>query len=514
MRRAEPRSVLESFLLTSKSWSEGYRFFNRLFGRPLGWLFAFQDGKTRLIRLDQKGHCSFFAKSSSNQEGCFQFLAKYLEQLRDNRDKQVELPFFYKCAYGRQGIVFGVRHGEQLKGFLALCTVSKKQSEIKDYISALDYFLQSETMLAYKNYELQNFYETVHPRALALTTMHSVNRIISSSLRLDQLLPQIGRLFAQVLKANDCTLYFLDEQSKYLVPKFSLKNRKVIQKSKIRFGRGVEGHVAETAEFFFSKKCISIPMIGEDVIGVVTLENKLDGLPFSAMDLEILKTLMEQAVVAIKNAKLYDETEQLTLSSIQAINELLELSYGTSNVRLPLLSELVFEMGKDLSLSGSELTNLHRATFVIDTGHLTTPEHILSKKTNLTRMEFEQIKRHPKVGAAVLEKMGVLQPVIPIILHHHERFDGTGYPNGLKGESIPIGARIVSVADAFTAMLFERPYRISKSVEEAIEEIKKNSSTQFDPRVVNSFLKVIQLSSIQKKIQRLAMGEKHMEAGE
>ncbi len=500
----ENKTVLEKYMLPDKHWADGYRYFSRLFGKPLGWLYAFQDGKGNFVRLNQKGNCSFYAKSAVNELGCIGFLTKYFDQLRDNPEKQKELPYFYKCAYGRAGAVFGITNSDQLKGFLVLCTIKKNQRDTPRFLTLFNQFLQTQAELAYKNFELQNVYETVHPRVLALSSMHSVNRIISSSLHLKELLPQIGRLFTQVIKANDCSIYFVDPEAKFLVPKFVLSSKKVIAgKPRIQMGKGIEGHVAETAEFYLTKKCMCIPIIGEDVIGVISLKNKSDRNGFAAGDLEIFKSLCEQAVVAIRNAKLFDEAEQLTINSIQVINELLDFNYAGSNARLPLFGELVFEIAKDLKLSSSEITSLHRATFLIDTGHLTMPERIFKKESNLTKLEYNQIKKHPKIGAKVLEKMGVLAPVIPIILHHHERYDGAGYPDGLKGEAIPIGARIVSVADAFTAMLMCKPYRKSKTPQEAIEEIKKNSSTQFDPHVVSSFLRVVEIPEIVKKINRL-----------
>ncbi len=503
MSSLEEKTVLEKHMLESREWSEGYREFSRLFGKSLGWLFLFRDGKNKLIRLDQKGNCSFFEKSASNQMGCFNFLMKYFEQLKIDSEQQTKLPYFYKCAYGREGVVFGVRHMEQLKGFLVLCTIEENQTIARKYISIFQQFLHTQIELAYKNYELQNFYETVHPRALALSTMHSVNRIISSSLRLDQLLPQIGRLFAQILKSKDCAIYFLDSERKYLIPKFLLQNNKaIVRQARIRVGSGIEGRVAETVEFYFSKKCIALPFIDDDVIGVVSLKHKIDRKHFTHMDLEILKTLTEQASIAIKNARLFEETEQLTLSSVQAINELLDLSYGRSNLRLPLFGELVFELGRALSLSSIELTSLQRATFLIDTGHLLTPEHILNKSSSLTKVEYEQVKRHPKQGVSVLAKMGSLQTVMPIVLHHHERFDGHGYPNGLKGDEIPLGARIVTLVDSFTAMLSHRPYRHPKTISQAIDEIKKQSSGQFDPRIVARFFDIVGRPEIVKKIER------------
>lgn len=502
-RSDEHKSVIEKHLLTNPNWTEGYRVFNRLFGHPLGWLYIIHDGKNKLIRLNQKGNCSFFASSASNQTGCVSFLLKYCEQLKDDAEQKAFKPFNYKCAYGRKGLVFNLEYLHQLKGYLILCATSKSEKETRELMPLFNQFLKAQIELAYKAFELQNFYETVHPRALALSTMHSVHRVISSSLHLKELLPKIGRLCAQILKAQSCTILLLDEDKKFLIPQFHLQNKKdTAKRSRVRMGKGIEGRVAETAEFHVSRNSICVPFIEEDVIGVITLRDKIGGESFGKMDMEILKTLSEQAVVAIKNAKLFEETENLTHSSIQAINELLEMSYEGSNMQLPLFGELVFEMGKDLHLSSMQLTHLHRATFLIDAGHLGTPPHILRKKTQLTKREFDAIKEHPHAGASVLKKMGALKPVIPIILHHHERYDGKGYPQGLKSDEIPISARIMAVADAFFAMIAERPYRAAKSHVDAINEIKRHSGTQFDPLVVASFLKVVENPEFIKKISK------------
>ena len=225
--------------------------------------------------------------------------------------------------------------------------------------------------------------------------------------------------------------------------------------------------------------------------GVIVLKDKAEGKPFTLTDLEILKILSEQTVVAIKNAKLYAETQQLTLGSIKSINELLELDFAGDNVHLPLFARLAREIGMDLGLARRDLVDIERAVLLLDTGYVGLPEHILSKKTKLTKEEYEAVKQHPHRGAHVLQSISSLKPIIPIILHHHERYDGKGYPQGLKGVEIPMGARIVAVVDSFTAMISKRPYRKTKSVAQAISEIKQNSGTQFDPKVVASFLKIV-----------------------
>lgn len=498
MKLKTKKSVVERFLLPNPAWQEGYREFNRKFGQPLGWLYVFEEaGPRKLLRLDRKGNCSFYANSKANQESCATFLEKYFDQLAEKEDQLNATPSFYKCAYGRNGAFFPLKHLGRLKGFLILCSFRLGEKELKPLLPLFNYFLQTHIELAYKAYELDNFYETVHPRALALSTMHSVHRAVSSSLRLKELLPRIGRLCAQVLKARGCSIMLMDAERKYLLPCFSFgDNPAVRRKHRLQVGRGLEGRIADTGEAHFDRRCIAVPFIEEDVVGVISLCNKVDNQPFTQMDLEILKSLSEQAVIAIKNSQLFEETEKLTLGSIQTINELLELHYGGQREQLPLFGQLVMEVGKDLHLNGRELTDLDRAIFVLDAGQLTFPEKIWDKRAKLTKKEFEQIKRIPLRGATLLKSIGSLKPVIPIILHHRERYDGKGYPRGLRGEEIPIGARIVAVVDAFLAMISHRSYRRRLNVEEALHEIRENAGTQFDPKVVESFMKVIRKKDI------------------
>ena len=493
MKLKQKKSVVEHFLLPNPEWQEGYRAFNKSFGNPLGWLYLIEEaGENRLLRLDRKGNCSFYAASKSNQESCAGFLEKYFSQLAQKEDELDPTPTFYKCAYGRSGAIFPLRHLGRLKGFLILCSFTLRESQVRPLLPLFNHFLQTQVELAYKAYELDNFYETVHPRALALSTMHSVHRVISASLRLNELLPRIGRLCAQVLKARGCSILLMDSERKHLLPYFSFgENPAARRKHRVPVGRGMEGRVAETGTPYFERHCICIPFIEEDVVGVISLWDKVDNQSFTQMDLEILKSLSEQAVVAIRNAQLFEETEKLTLGSIQTINELLELHYGGDRGQLPIFRQIVMEVGKDLNLNGRELTDLERAIFLLDAGQLTFPQNIWDKKTKLTKKEFEQIKRIPMRGATLLRSIGSLQPVIPIILHHRERYDGKGYPRGLKGEEIPIGARIVAVVDSFLAMISHRLYRQRFTVEEALKEVRENSGTQFDPKVVGSFLKVI-----------------------
>ncbi len=496
-------SVIEKFMLPNPQWQEGYRSYSRLFGRPLGWMVIIEETQNRLIRLDRKGGCSFYAATPSNQQSCEGFLLKYAEQLIQNEQNLEKLPTFYRCAFGKSGAIFGMTHLNRLKGLLFLDAIPLPEKKSRHLVELFNHFLISQMELAYKSFELNNFYETVHPRALALSTMHSVHRVISSSLRLSELLPRIGRLSAQVLKAQGCSIMLLDAERQHLIPYFAFgENAKFVHHHRLRMGRGLQGRIAETGDFHLEKRSIAVPFIEDDVVGVIVLWDKIDGQPFTKIDLEILKSLSEQAVVAIKNAKLFEETEELTLGSIKTINRLLEVNFGGDRTQLPLFEDIVMEIGKELELNGKDLVNLQRAILLLDTGALAFREKIWRKKGKLTKREFEQIKRIPLRGAHLLRSISSFQPIIPNILHHHERFDGKGYPQGLKGEEIPIGARIVSVVNSFIAMISKRSYRESMTIEQALTEIQSNSGTQFDPDVVNSFVKVMQRKEMLEKVRR------------
>jgi HD-GYP domain-containing protein (c-di-GMP phosphodiesterase class II) len=152
---------------------------------------------------------------------------------------------------------------------------------------------------------------------------------------------------------------------------------------------------------------------------------------------------------------------------------------------------LAEETGRELGLPEDEIKALHWAANLHDIGKIGIPDEILNKAGPLSQVEWAVMQRHPIIGARIIAPVKKLSNVAPIIRAHHERFDGAGYPYGLKGADIPLGARIVSVADAYTAMTDERVYRKAMSHAEAVAELQRYAGTQFDPDVVEAFLRVL-----------------------
>jgi len=416
------------------------------------------------------------------------------------RHKRIQL---FSCPEGRYGFVLPVVQGAKAYGYLLLCNAEKEIEE--SFLILFELSVENIVKEIQKELELTKLYETIRPRAIALSTIHTIHRLLSSTLDIDELLPRIARLSIQVMRAYRCSIKLLDKKKKTLIPKTTvdLRKNKRINLRKLPVGKGIPGKAVGRSKALRGKGYLSVPLIDEDVIGVITVYDKTNGTPFSQFDQEILTTLAEQAVIAIKNAQMYKEQQEVILGSIKSLATIMNTRtphlYQSSKFRV----RLTLEIGQEMGMTGTELKSLEVASMLHDAGQVSLPDEILTKRTRLTGKEYELVKKHPAKGVEIIEPLKALSPAMPMILHHHENYDGSGYPAGLKGEAIPLGARIMAVAGAFEAMVALRPYRKkTKTIDEAVEEIKKHTNKQFDPKVINAFVKAIDKQDVRKYVKK------------
>jgi HD-GYP domain-containing protein (c-di-GMP phosphodiesterase class II) len=183
--------------------------------------------------------------------------------------------------------------------------------------------------------------------------------------------------------------------------------------------------------------------------------------------------------------------ERRVLGIARTLVEAMEAKDPNIKEHLRSVSSLSLRIGREISLSEEQMGALANGALLHDVGKIGIPDHILQKTVRLTEEEYTVIKQHPELGVGILTPVEEMESALPVVKHHHERYDGRGYPDGLEGEDIPLIARIVSVADAFDSMIRARPYGYGVSQDAALEEIRENSGTQFDPRIVSVLLEVV-----------------------
>ncbi|MFQ6001886.1 MAG: HD-GYP domain-containing protein, partial [Anaerolineae bacterium] len=184
---------------------------------------------------------------------------------------------------------------------------------------------------------------------------------------------------------------------------------------------------------------------------------------------------------ALKNA---------AVETVEALSRVVEVNDPYTAGHSSTVTEIAIKIAQEMGLRNEERDTLRIAAPLHDVGKVGISSAVLNKPARLTQAEWVMIQAHPVASAQMAERVTAFKEAVPIIRHHHERWDGTGYPDGLKGEEIPLLARILAVADGFEAMTSERPYRWARTEEEALAELKKGAGSQWDPKVVEVFVKM------------------------
>ena len=254
----------------------------------------------------------------------------------------------------------------------------------------------------------------------------------------------------------------------------------------------------------------SVPMrIRGRVIGVAAAVRHPTIKAFSPAEVAPLQELADQAAMAIEQASLFAKVRSyasdLEISydtTLRALMAALDTKDAATEGHSERVSRLTVAAAREMGVPEERMLDIERGALLHDVGKIGVPDSILRKPSNLNRKEWEAMQKHPLLAGLMVSKVGFLEGALPILLYHHERYDGSGYPFGLAEDKIPLEARIFAVVDAYDAMTSERPYRKAVAPEEALREIRANAGIQFDPRVVVAFEGVIRrLLMVEEDVQ-------------
>jgi response regulator RpfG family c-di-GMP phosphodiesterase len=252
-------------------------------------------------------------------------------------------------------------------------------------------------------------------------------------------------------------------------------------------------HSSEHPEIAPSLICAPL-MIRKNIFGILCIRKKLNRELFTFKDLQYIVSLTKRASLNLENRILYESVYNNVLDTLRSLVASVQLRDHYTEEHCLRVTGLALRITEQMNCSKKEIESIKIAGMMHDVGKIAIPDSVLLKPGRLTVEEFTIIMSHPDVGERILRPILLFDQEREIILHHHERWDGKGYPAKLAGEDIPLLSRILAVADAFDAMTNNRPYRSAMSVADAVAEIERNSNVQFDPSVVEVFLKMCRSS--------------------
>ncbi len=361
-------------------------------------------------------------------------------------------------------------------------------------------------------------------RALAkdharLTYLYQTGEHVRSSLDTQEVLSQIVRDATEVVQGQYSVVCLVDPTSHALTARASYDNT---QNSAAQHNREIQEwlfhRVLATGETNLLRNwradyqrvfCIDVPQqpmavlcvpmkLRRKAVGVIAVLRRASANGFGHAEVTMLEELAGQAAMAIEQANLFARVRsyasELELSydtTLKALSAALDAKDAATEGHSERVAQLTVAIAREMHVPEEKLIDVERGALLHDVGKIGVPDEILRKPATLTHREWEAMKKHPLLAGALVSKVGFLEGALPILLYHHERYDGRGYPFGLAADRIPLEARIFAVVDAYDAMTSDRPYRKAVPHEVAVKEIAANSGSQFDPDVVDVFLRVI-----------------------
>lgn len=403
-----------------------------------------------------------------------------------------------------------LRKGDQVLGVMSI-TFDEPQSMDEDQLRVLE-LLADQAAVALENARL---FEALQARLHELSVFSEAGAGLRDAETLKEMGPLLATHAASMVQADTVLVYVMDSDQERMVLvgssgiepevgelEWELKDDPLSET--LRTGSLHYLHNLDTAPLTVHKQipedlrpamCIPIRTTRGNVVGAFLVARRrapAETTSFSPEEQRLLKTLAGIAGNALMRARSHEELESAYIQTVLSLANAVDARDSYTNDHSQRLAILAEATAIELGCSEEEIQAIHWGALLHDIGKIGVPDDVLSKPGPLTREEWRVMKKHPEIGAHIVAPLKRLTSVVPIILAHQEKYDGTGYPHGLRGEEIPLPARILAVVDAYSAITDERVYRSARSPEAALAEIKACTGTQFDPKVVEAFMRVIE----------------------
>jgi putative nucleotidyltransferase with HDIG domain len=356
------------------------------------------------------------------------------------------------------------------------------------------------------------FKEGITPVALRmtlerLTTLLKVGNIINTSRDSASLVNAILQQIVRIIEADRYYLFLKNERTGRLDlvtvhPGQSLENGKLpeishtILYSVLHEGTSILSvdtphdkrfRGAKSVIMYEINSVMCVPLRShEKILGVIQVDSRDPARFFTKEDLNLLTAIGISAGIAIENMDLYEDLKRLFHSTVRSLVAALEANDPYTGGHSVRVADYAKKLAECLRLSTREMEQIELAAFLHDIGKIGIPNEVLNKPSPFSTSEYAFMRQHPIIGYDILSKIEGMEEIARMVRHHHERFDGTGYPDGLSGKDIPLGSRIIGITDTLDAMTTDRPYRKRLSIEDAFQEIARFSGIQFDPVIVDA----------------------------
>jgi putative nucleotidyltransferase with HDIG domain len=377
--------------------------------------------------------------------------------------------------------------------------------------------------LVHRNEENKLLYEQEQTSRAEIAALYDLSRALADTLDFDSILALVTRHAVETVHVTFSRVAFLEGNEfviratypiRVLDPNLKVGGRDTLGSSQfyqrlleqntptVIFADNPDLSDSEREMLFLgmAKTVCLIPLrSGERALGLLIVgeERSEEYEPFSPDKIRLVRSIGDQAASALYRVELFVKLEESYLKTVLALANAVGAKDTYTADHSQRLAIMSLAIGREMGMTENELEGLRYGAILHDIGKIGIPDAVLQKPSRLNPADWVQMREHPSIGAQILAPVPYLASAAQIVRHHHERYDGKGYPDGLAGEAIPLGARILTVVDSYNAIMDRRVYKEARSHAEAVSELRKHAGTQFDPRVVEVFLaKINELGEI------------------